>query len=650
MFIKLLPYIVPLSAAALVALFTAYYIWRRGGSETIVSVIILLSSAEWLFSYIMEIATVRLAVKVFWNQVQYVGSLVLLSGLLILSLQSMGYDRWITKRNIILWNIIPVSGLIFIFTNAWHGLVWPYHELITRRGIDWLDHPHGPAYNIYILYVYLVIVSISVLLIRTIFRRQSRYRQQAIMILFGIFFPFSVNVLQFDYLYPLNLTQMAFSVSVIPLTLGLLRLQFGDVLPVARTAVFDGMDDGVIVLNGQSRIIDINAAAAGLFAAAKKELVGEEIETVWPDGRFLSEMGLPVARAWLRPAGRLYQPDEKAAAGREVVFEQDGQSRIYDVRVSPLADWRGYIISQIVVLRDVTDRAQAERLIQRAKEELEAKVAERTAKLHQINVRLQHELIERRQAEAALRQAHDELEQRVVERTADLAQANTLLTHELTERERIESRLRTSLAEKEVLLKEIHHRVKNNLQVISSMLNLQTGHVNDLETLAIFQDSQNRVRSMALIHEKLYQSENLALVDFGEYIQNLAGYLARSYGQAGIQLRFETEPLQMGIDTAVPCGLILNELISNALKHAFPDDRLGRITISLHVQADDRVCLSVADDGIGLPSEMDIFNTSSLGLQLVHTLVSQLGGEIQINHAGGVQFNIIFPFKISERL
>jgi len=175
MSVALLPYVIPLSFGVLLSIITAYYVWRRSGSEGIVSIIILLASAEWLFGYIMEIVTQTLAVKIFWNQVQYVGSSILISGLIILALQSTGYDRWITKRNIFLWNIIPATGLVFIFTNAWHGLFWPYHGLEVHHGIMWLTHPHGSVYYIFILYVYLVILSVSVLLLRTIFHKLFRY-------------------------------------------------------------------------------------------------------------------------------------------------------------------------------------------------------------------------------------------------------------------------------------------------------------------------------------------------------------------------------------------------------------------------------------------------------------------------------------------
>jgi PAS domain S-box-containing protein len=215
---------------------------------------------------------------------------------------------------------------------------------------------------------------------------------------------------------------------------------------------------------------------------------------------------------------------------------------------------------------------------------------------------------------------------------------------EITERKRAEEQIKTSLKEKEVLLKEIHHRVKNNLQAIASLLYLQSKKIQSQEALEVFQDSQNRVRSMALVHERLYQSQDLARVDFAEYVRSLANYLFRSYGVHWnvITLRMNVDNASMGIDTAVPCGLILNELVSNCLKHAFPGGREGEIHIELRSDHEGQFTLMVRDDGVGVPKDLDFQNTKSLGLQLVNTLVDQLEGTIELDTSGGTAFEITF--------
>lgn len=215
---------------------------------------------------------------------------------------------------------------------------------------------------------------------------------------------------------------------------------------------------------------------------------------------------------------------------------------------------------------------------------------------------------------------------------------------EIAERQRAEEKLKASLQEKEVLLKEIHHRVKNNLQVISSLLYLQSKQVAEPKMLEMFVDSQNRVRSMALVHEQLYQTEDLARVNVAEYVRSLASYLFRFYGLGTDRLRLviDVAELSLGVNIAVPCGLIINELLSNTLKHAFPGGAKGTIHIGFSTGSDGRYTLVVRDDGVGLPAGLDVRQTKSLGLRLVYTLVDQLEGTIELDRSEGTQFRIVF--------
>ncbi len=204
--------------------------------------------------------------------------------------------------------------------------------------------------------------------------------------------------------------------------------------------------------------------------------------------------------------------------------------------------------------------------------------------------------------------------------------------------------IKASLKEKEVLLREIHHRVKNNLQVISSLLNLQAESTSNKQALEMFKDSQSRVKSLALIHERLYRSSDLARIDFTEYIRALAADLFRSYGDdsGAITLKTNVDDVSLEIDTAIPCGLIINELVSNSLKHAFPGGKEGEVRIGLHSDNDHEITVIVGDNGVGLPKELDFRSTESLGLQLVCTLTAQLGGTIELDRSGGTEFKVAF--------
>ena len=246
-------------------------------------------------------------------------------------------------------------------------------------------------------------------------------------------------------------------------------------------------------------------------------------------------------------------------------------------------------------------------------------------------LRLRRNLAERKRIQEGLETANDELERRVQERTKELTQTN--------------HKLAGLLDEKELLLKEVHHRVKNNLQVISSLLNLQADYIKDPAALQIFTESRNRVRSMALIHEKLYQSHDLARIDFADYIRSLTSSLLAGYAQKSSQVRIsvEIEQMMLGVDAAVPCGLIVNELVTNCFKYAFTNGRPGQIQIAMVRQPGEQLRLSVADDGVGFPKDVDFRNTESLGMQIITTLSEQLEGTVQMSNTAGTEFAICFP-------
>lgn len=207
-----------------------------------------------------------------------------------------------------------------------------------------------------------------------------------------------------------------------------------------------------------------------------------------------------------------------------------------------------------------------------------------------------------------------------------------------------EERLKVSLDEKEVLLKEIHHRVKNNMQVISSLVDLQTEIMEDAATREILKDIKNRVRSMAMVHEKLYQAGDLANVEFSDYTNSLLNFLWRGHGMESLNVRLETnlEQTSLPVNMAVPCGLILNELVSNALKHAFKGRDSGQVVVTLRGDERDEIILSVRDNGIGLPPALDWQQANSLGLCLIQMLAKQLRAAVNVRKDSGTEFVVTF--------
>jgi two-component sensor histidine kinase/DNA-binding response OmpR family regulator len=254
---------------------------------------------------------------------------------------------------------------------------------------------------------------------------------------------------------------------------------------------------------------------------------------------------------------------------------------------------------------------------------------------------------QRRLAEEALQNANEDLEKRIHERTAELQSVNEVLKSEIIKRKRIEKKIKASLDEKELLLKEIHHRVKNNLQFICSLLSLKSQQFEDEQIRGIFNECRDRVRSMALIHEKMMSSRDFGNVDFPEYIKDLTNSLYRSFkiDPEDIILNVNVEDMALGIDLAIPFGLIINELVSNSLKYAFPPSRKikGRIDITLRTNSDGEIELNFWDNGVGIPKDLDIKTTKTLGLRLVTILIEdQLMGKCELDRRKGTKFRIRF--------
>ncbi len=227
------------------------------------------------------------------------------------------------------------------------------------------------------------------------------------------------------------------------------------------------------------------------------------------------------------------------------------------------------------------------------------------------------------------------------------------IIHDITEQKAADAVAREMLEEKTALLKEIHHRVKNNLQIVASLLGMQARRLDNAAARDSLQDSQARVFSMALLHELLYRTESLAKVDFGAYTERLGAALLRTVGPVAQRVRIErrVEAVRLSLDQAVPCGLIINELVANALKHGYPDSRGGRVLVELQPE-DGMLRLRVSDDGVGLPAELDLGQTPTLGLRLVQDLARQLRGQFRAERCadppGGTEITIVFPWKTAD--
>lgn len=445
-------------------------------------------------------------------------------------------------------------------------------------------------------------------------------------------------------------------------------------------SIIDSSLDMIVATDIDYHVNEFNAAAEATFGYTKEEVLGNHISMLFSD-----ELEMDKVLEKIKSGGSL--------ANEIINRKKDGSFFISFLSASLLKNEVGETVGAMGVSRDITALKKAEEELRLSEERHRAIYDQayigiaRIAKMGRfllVNERLCsmldytaeelykktfYELGVQEEVEASLvdwdhllsgKIKNFSREQSYVRKDGNLLSANVTVSlvrdsndnpnyfvavfEDITERKEYESQLEESIKEKEVLLKEVHHRVKNNMQVISSMLNLQSSYIDDETALSILRESQDRIKSMSFVHESLYQSNTLSEVNFSEYIENIARNLFHSYGrpEGGLSLDFDLEEIYLNLDTSIPCGLIINEIVSNSLKYAFEGREQGRIFIVFSRESDGRLKLIVGDDGIGLPDNFDIDTAESLGLQLVTTLITQISGELEIQVKEGTRFNILF--------
>jgi PAS domain S-box-containing protein len=353
----------------------------------------------------------------------------------------------------------------------------------------------------------------------------------------------------------------------------------------------------IISWNPEIKITEFNRAFEQLTGKTRDEVIGQSLDILFPDKT--REQSMDLIRRIL--IGEHWEVVEIP------VRHVSGETRIVQWNSANILDPKGTVIGTIAQGQDIT---------------------------------------ERKAAAEALRTFSDDLERKVSERTSDLSDVNQKLVMEIEIRLDAEKELTKTVGEKEVLIREVHHRVKNNLQIIISLLNLQSRYMKDETTLSAFRESQNRIKAMALVHEKLYQSTDVSKIELENYIKFLGDNLFSFFGmrRKGITFTTDIKEISLAIDTAIPIGLMINELISNSLKYAFPAGRKGEISLAIHRQ-DHTLTILFKDNGVGIPDDFDWRNAKSLGLRLVISLVEQLQGTIELDRTAGTAVTIVVKEK-----
>jgi two-component sensor histidine kinase len=544
------PYTMPLVVLSLISFVVGIYIgFHFHTPRSRVGSLAMLASAEWMVAYALELASADLLSKIFWDKIQFLGIVVIPAAWFVYALYYTGYEKWLTRRTLLFLFFIPFITLALVFTNETHGLIWTSYVLDTTGLFTVLYNPWGLWMWIFLIYSYILVALAFSVVIKMFIHSHSLYRLQTSALLFGVSVSLVASVLFALEMNPfphVDIIPFGLFVTNLTVAFSIIYFRLGEIVPLAREIVVEGMSDSVVIIDAHDCIVDANPSAHQLMRTGTLPLIGNTVTQVLP------ELASQIEGSTTNTGG-------------EILLDGGDEQRVYDVSISPLTDWRKNSVGQVIVLRDVTDRKRSEKIKQ-------------------------------------------------------------------------------SLLEKEILLQETHHRVKNNMQIISSLLNLQSTYIKDRTCTKILKDSQNRIRAMALVHEKLYSSDNLANINFNEYVTALTQNLFHSYGvnTGRIKLKLETEKIPFDIDTAIPCGLIINELVSNAIKHAFPDGKEGEIVITLRSR-DEIIDLIISDNGIGIPDTIDFRTTQSLGLHLVTILAEdQLDGAIVLDRTAGTAFQITF--------
>jgi len=626
-----------------------YIFWRRHhrtASRT--GVFILLSCAELMIVHALELRSAELQTKIFWNKMQYLCFATAPTAWLIYTLQYTGREEWLTLRNVLLLVIVPLAALLLVFTNESHGIMWTQIALNTKNPYLPLEIIYGPGGIAFVVYSCLLMCLASLPFIQLLFRSQRLYRWQACALLGATLLPFLGISLDLFKLSPFPmyiLTSFGLILGGATVALLIYRFRLGDILPVARSLLIEGMNDGVLLLDGQDRVVDMNPTVQRITGHSISEAFGEPIERVWS--------------GW---GGSREIEHNEAVGVRELVVGKGEDQRTYEMHISPLRDWKGRLVSQLVVLRNITRRKRAEEALKRAYTELEDRVSERTAELSKASVLLKKEIKERMLAEASLKRAYEELQS--------------------TQAQLIQSAKLASIGE---LAAGVAHELNQPLMVIRNTAQFieraaKNERLDPDKLIDLLRDvERNTKRMMSTIsHLRVFSRQSqkdFSTVDVNRVIEDCFLMVGEQLRIHDIKVRKALEPMLPKIlGDANQLEQVFLNLITNArdaLEQREQGERanaegklrnIKQIEILTRVSDDDKDNLEILikDTGGGIQEEnmgkiFDPFFTTKeigkgtgLGLSISYGIVKDHQGEIEVAETGpaGTTFRISIPISV----
>lgn len=638
-------------------------------------ILALLSISIWSFGSLMEFISPDINSKIFWAKFSYIGISTVSPFLFLFVLSYVKYNKFLKIPYIVFFMIIPVIITFLAFFNEWTHLIWTnIIPLTTDFGVV-LVYEHGLAVWLNLAYSYPLLIIAMILLVNMFIESPKIYKLQVMSVLIGIASPLMFNILYLTGISQglVDLTPMAFAITSIFAALGVFRFHLLNILPVAHNALFNNMTNGFLVFDEKDCLVEFNCTAQKMFGIGSHS-IGSKFDDIFKKFDDLKSF---------------YK------ASNENNDELLVNNKWYNLVKSPLFDKENILYGHLVLIIDIDKRKKSEEALKENQRTLQTLISNLPGVAYKcqndthwtmefvssgcfeltgyqsedliMNKKLsyndlihpddrkkvwdnvQKALEENRPFKLVYRiNTVDSKEKYVWERgrgvfskDGDLISLEGFIT-DITDSIVAEKELKKSLNEKNILLQEIHHRVKNNMQIVSSLLSLQSNYITNKETLDYLKESRDRIKTMSLVHEKLYKSNNLAEIDIGDYIKSLLTEIQSSYSlKTSIELEINTEDIFLDIDTAIPCGLIINELISNIFKHAFKGRKDGLIKLNFSKKMDQYEII-IQDNGIGLPLDIDLNNSNTLGLKLVNALVKQLYGTVEINRNNGTRFTINF--------
>ncbi len=668
--------------SALILIYLSFYSLRkRSSSLYFYFALLTLSVFLWCLGSAMEFFSLEIWAKIFWIKISYIGVATAAPLWFIVILEYAQHEKYLKPKYIGMLMVLPLVIILLAFTNDLHGLIWPTITPVSSVPGSLLIYTHGLGFWVNITYSFLLIILGLVVLLRLLMKSPRIYHTQIlILILSGIIPLFFSALYNTDVLgIPgLDITPFGLTISGLLLGISIFKFSLLGIRPIAYEKLFETIKNGFMVFDTNDTLIDVNSAA-GMIGITTVDVGKQATEVL---GKFpevnefyqkASEektvyIGVPF-NLWIRMQitflydknefkGRLLTIQDISKLKRAEKDYIDSEERYKNLsELSPDA---------ILVVMDekivFANKASATLFGLEDPQDLLDKNL--FSFYHPDSVEAAKNRLNKVFFE---KETLDFIEEKIISLDGQLKdievgdapityngqRAVQIVARDISERKKLEAELKNSLKEKDLMMKEIHHRVKNNLMVIQSLLNLQSRYIKDTDARDIFKDSQNRAKSMAMIHESLYKSSDLKRIEFSEYINTLAKNLFYSYAAdpERVKMSVKVDKVMLDINTAIPLGLILTELISNCLKYAFPDGGSGEIKVDFHSDNEDGTSnfrLTVCDNGVGLPPGFDPKKSDSLGIMLIYSLSEQIGALIKLDTSNGTKFDITFQEKLDH--